>query len=76
MYTICLRQNFSHGFCLQQEGAVSVHGEEGEVVEGESLHQTITFTPSHNQDMLVHFGFDKDNKDQNTSTTILRSDER
>lgn len=63
---------------LQQEGTVTVHGESGDVVEGEvPMHQTITFTPNHGQDMLVHFGFNnKDNKDQNSSTTILRPEER
>uniref|UniRef100_A0A1B6GH52 Protein krueppel n=1 Tax=Cuerna arida TaxID=1464854 RepID=A0A1B6GH52_9HEMI len=54
----------------------SGRNEETEAVEGETLHQAITFAPSHGQDMLVHFGFNKDNKDQNNTTTILRTDDR
>ncbi|XP_054275935.1 zinc finger protein 629-like isoform X2 [Macrosteles quadrilineatus] len=53
------------------------HSENSEVVEGETIHQTITFAPNHGQDMLVHFGFNnKDNKDQNNTATIIRTDER
>lgn len=59
-----------------QEERVNEESDAVEAAQASEALQTISFAPSHGQDVLVHFNFNKDAKDDNNTTTILGADDR